>query len=112
MDFLSDTILAKRIFSAWATAASFVRCHCLPSPCAELNQPPHVTMLGIDSDHSASTSLIPEVSAYFVMYAFILDYHVLPNKPPEPTGIGCFFLFALDFIGLDATHCRWLSFFR
>jgi hypothetical protein len=35
-----------------------------------------------------------------------------PNKSPEPTGVGAFFLFALDFINSDATHRRWLSFFR
>ena len=35
-----------------------------------------------------------------------------PNTSPEPTGIVAFFLFALDFISSDATHCRWLSFLR
>ena len=41
-----------------------------------------------------------------------LSDRLLPNQSPEPTGIVAFFLFALDFISSDATHCRWLSFFR
>jgi hypothetical protein len=48
------------------------------------------------------------VSAYFVMYAFILDYHVLPNKSPEPTAVGA----VRSAIAVHVTSRRWLSFFR
>ena len=37
---------------------------------------------------------------------------VWPNKSPEPTGVGAFFLFALDFINSGVTGRPWLSFFR
>ena len=48
----------------------------------------------------------------FCLSHFRICLSLTPNQSPEPTGIVALFLFALDFINSDATHCRWLSFFR
>ena len=46
------------------------------------------------------------------IHIFMSVHEMLPNKTPEPTGVGALFLFASDFIFLDATGRPWLSFFR